>query len=46
MWGVIQSVVSKLDFDFVDYATRHFARLADGAADPRYAGWLRDAGGR
>ena len=43
MWGVVQSAVSTLDFDFVDYATRHFARLAAGAADPRYADWLRDA---
>lgn len=46
MWGVVQSAVSTLDFDFVDYATRHFARLTAGAADPRYAGWLHDARGR
>ena len=28
MWGVVQRVVSELDFDFSDYADRHFDRLA------------------
>jgi thiamine kinase-like enzyme len=27
MWGVVQSAVSELDFDFDGYATEHFARL-------------------
>jgi thiamine kinase-like enzyme len=27
MWGVVQQGISKLDFDFADYADRHFARL-------------------
>ena len=27
MWGVVQSAVSELDFDFEDYAATHFARL-------------------
>jgi thiamine kinase-like enzyme len=27
MWGVLQSGISELDFDFKDYATKHFARL-------------------
>jgi thiamine kinase-like enzyme len=27
MWGVVQQGISKLDFDFRDYARRHFARL-------------------
>jgi thiamine kinase-like enzyme len=27
MWGVVQSAVSELDFDFVAYATEHFERL-------------------
>jgi thiamine kinase-like enzyme len=26
MWGVLQQGISKLDFDYVDYADRHFAR--------------------
>jgi thiamine kinase-like enzyme len=27
MWGVLQQGISELDFDFVDYAERHFERL-------------------
>jgi thiamine kinase-like enzyme len=27
MWGVVQQGISKLDFDYVDYAQKHFARL-------------------
>jgi thiamine kinase-like enzyme len=36
MWGVVQQVVSELDFDFVDYAERHFERLEQTAAEPRF----------
>ena len=43
MWGVVQRVVSELDFDFSDYADRHFDRLRETAADPRFRGWLREA---
>jgi thiamine kinase-like enzyme len=43
MWGVLQQTISDLDFDFEDYATTHFARLRESAADPRYRGWLEDA---
>ena len=39
-WGVIQGVVSELDFDFAGYARRHFDRLESEAADPRLEGWL------
>ena len=46
MWGVVQSVVSKIEFDFRDYAARHFARLQESAADRRFATWLKDARGR
>jgi thiamine kinase-like enzyme len=28
MWGVVQSAVSDLDFDFTGYAAKHFERLA------------------
>ena len=35
MWGVVQSAVSDLDFDFDDYAAKHFDRLRETAADPR-----------
>jgi hypothetical protein len=45
MWGVVQSGVSELDFDFDDYAAKHFERLGDTARDPRFAGWLEEARG-
>ena len=43
MWGVVQAVVSELEFDFVDYHERHFDRLRETAADPRFRGWLLEA---
>ncbi len=39
-WGVIQGVVSELEFDFGDYAERHFRRLAAAAEDPHLDQWL------
>jgi thiamine kinase-like enzyme len=36
MWGVVQQAISELDFDFADYAARHFERLAQTAAGPRF----------
>jgi hypothetical protein len=45
MWGVVQGTVSDLDFDFAEYADKHFERLRETAADPRFADWLRDARG-
>jgi thiamine kinase-like enzyme len=39
-WGVIQSVVSELDFDFDAYAAEHFERLLTAARDPRFGSWL------
>jgi thiamine kinase-like enzyme len=32
MWGVLQSGISDLDFDFMGYAHKHFARLEETAA--------------
>jgi thiamine kinase-like enzyme len=45
MWGVVQQGISTLDFDYVDYAERHFARCLRNAADDRYREWLRAAAG-
>jgi thiamine kinase-like enzyme len=45
MWGVVQSTVSELDFDFAAYADEHFERLAQTAADPRLERWLQEAHG-
>lgn len=42
-WGVVQGAVSDLDFDFGDYADRHFSRLAKAAEDPRLEDWLHGA---
>jgi hypothetical protein len=43
LWGVAQTALSDLDFDFSGYAERHFARLRASTADPRFESWLRDA---
>jgi thiamine kinase-like enzyme len=43
MWGVVQQGISELDFDFVDYAAKHFARLRDTAADPSFESALAEA---
>ena len=45
MWGVVQTSVSELDFDFRGYAGKHFERLAQTGADDRFDDWLREAGG-
>jgi thiamine kinase-like enzyme len=43
MWGVVQGVVSDLDFDFAEYADKHFTRMQKTAADPSFARALEDA---
>jgi thiamine kinase-like enzyme len=45
MWGVVQSAISDLDFDFAAYAEEHFERVRAGFADPRFPVWLEDARG-
>jgi thiamine kinase-like enzyme len=40
MWGVVQSAVSELDFDFDAYAAAHFARLERTAAAPAFVAAL------
>jgi thiamine kinase-like enzyme len=45
MWGVVQSVVSDLDFDFDGYAERHFARLQKTSSDPGFDRRLEEARG-
>jgi thiamine kinase-like enzyme len=45
MWGVVQSSVSELDFDFPGYANRHFERLTQTGGDPRFRTWLEEARG-
>ena len=36
MWGIVQSAVSELDFDFVAYASEHFGRLRRTAMSPAF----------
>lgn len=40
MWGVLQSGISDLDFDFRGYAAKHFSRIASSASAPEFAGYL------
>jgi thiamine kinase-like enzyme len=41
MWGVLQSGISDLDFDFNGYAAKHFARMEATAAAPEFESYLR-----
>jgi thiamine kinase-like enzyme len=43
MWGVVQTTISELDFDFEAYASKHFERLLGTAAHPDFAIWLEEA---
>jgi len=45
MWGVVQTAISALDFDFAGYAGAHLERVSAGLADPRFPTWLEDARG-
>jgi thiamine kinase-like enzyme len=40
MWGVVQTAVSEIDFDFVAYATEHFERLRRTAESAAFAAAL------
>jgi thiamine kinase-like enzyme len=43
MWGVVQSAVSSLDFDFVAYAEEHFERALQNASQAGFPRLLEDA---
>ena len=45
MWGVVQAGVSELDFDFREYAQKHFDRLGRARSDARFEDWIEAAGG-
>jgi thiamine kinase-like enzyme len=40
MWGVLQSGISDLDFDFRGYAAKHFARMLATAEAPEFEAYL------
>ncbi len=44
MWGVLQGTLSDLEFDFADYAAKHFDRLGAAEADPRFGVLVEEAG--
>jgi thiamine kinase-like enzyme len=44
MWGVLQSGISELDFDFTGYAAKHFDRMERTAAEQEFAGYITMAG--
>jgi thiamine kinase-like enzyme len=46
MWGTVQTVAPKLDFDFAGYAALHFERLARAGEDSRFAELLTQAAAR
>jgi len=43
MWGVVQQGISTIDFDYVEYAGKHFDRLLGNASAPGYRALLDDA---
>ena len=43
MWGVVQAGVSEIDFDFREYAQKHFDRLERARSDPRFEDWIEAA---
>ncbi len=43
MWGVVQTAISDLDFDFADYAAKHFDRLLAAIDGDGFEALLEDA---
>ncbi|HVS47409.1 MAG TPA: phosphotransferase [Candidatus Dormibacteraeota bacterium] len=43
MWGVLQSGISELDFDFKGYASKHFARMERTSLDHQFVDYLKKA---
>ncbi len=42
MWGLVQIGISKLDFDFRDYANKHFSRMTQNLSNPLWGKWLME----
>ena len=42
MWGLVQIGISDLDFDFREYASKHFDRLTLSIQNPNWSQWLKD----
>ena len=41
MWGLVQIGISDLDFDFREYASKHFDRLTENIQNTEWERWLR-----
>jgi thiamine kinase-like enzyme len=44
MWGQVQAGISDLDFDFREYADKHFERLTKNIQNPNWNQWLEQVG--
>jgi thiamine kinase-like enzyme len=42
MWGLVQIGISKLDFDFREYADKHVERLTQNMLNPNWERWLKE----
>jgi thiamine kinase-like enzyme len=42
-WGLVQIGISKLDFDFRDYAEKFFGRVNENIQNPEWNKWLKEA---
>jgi thiamine kinase-like enzyme len=45
MWGLVQIGISSIDFDFREYADKHFDRLTRNIQNPNWEQWLKDIRG-
>jgi hypothetical protein len=43
LWGVVQSTLSDVEFDFAGYAADHLRRLRATTSDQRFEDWMLDA---
>jgi thiamine kinase-like enzyme len=42
-WGLVQVGISKLDFDFREYADKFFGRVFENIQNPQWNEWLKEA---
>jgi thiamine kinase-like enzyme len=42
MWGLVQIGISSIDFDFREYADKHFDRLMQNIQNPNWEQWLQE----
>ena len=42
MWGLVQIGISDLDFNFREYADKHFERLSQNIHNPNWESWLKE----